>query len=541
MKKTKSIALAGVIVVAVLSLSFVGSSSAKEKDIDVKGYVTRVLSPTSFEIDDYRATVDGQGRIELENIDDKAVKSDPAQFLKVGTLVKIKGRLNTETLALTVKQIKIDSRQFRTFSKTTILDAAPTDVKKVEDGSWSGTIVADARRISIGPSTIIRFKLNKSEERAAKEEAKAEEKREKEQRKTDENSDVRKAELEKLKDEKKAADDELSNKSEDEDGFEEEDDVRELMIGSKPLQSLDQVTPGIYMTYKGKENLGGTVLAEQVVFVKNEKTKQEREMWKDLRMKEKEAKKANAFSKLKVGDTEYKVLPEKEVQEYVNKLGMDLIPEFQRQLVDEAENKIPFRFVVIHKKGFNAAAYPTGAVVIHHEVFDYLENEAQLAFLLSHEIAHATQEHALRQANKDKGKRTGLMIGRIFAVAMGYGLLADALTLTEAAMVSGYRRNQENQADRIGMAYMLASGYDPREAPRTWKVTSLQDGDSPTNFFWDSHASKAERRSFLMLTLRNTYSDIDFTTLTKDSDEFHQVAEMVRTKYPRKKKSKGAL
>lgn len=536
MKKTTLATLISVVLLAGASLYLVGHSSAKEKDVDIKGYITQVLSPTSFEIDDYRVSVDVQGRVELENVDEKAIKADPRQLLKVGTLVKIKGRLNTDTLELKVKEIKIDSKQFRTFSKTAILDAPPKDIKKLDDGSWTGTIVADARRISIRPSTVVRFKLNKSEEKAAKEAAKEKERKDKEKQKNDE---VAKAEREKLEDEKKKADDQLSNKNDDDDGFEEEDDVRELMIGAKPLESLDQVTPGVYMTYKGKENLDGTVIADQVVFVKNEKTKDEKEMWKDLRLKEKEAKRANAFSKLKIGDTEYKVLPEKEIQDYVNNLALKLIPEYQRVLTEDDENKIPFRVAVVHRKGFNAIAYPTGAIVINHEVFDYLENEAQLAFLLSHEISHATQEHAIRAANKDRGKRTGLVIGRMFAVAMGYGLLANALAWTEAAMVNGYARNLENQADRIGLAYMLAAGYDPREAPRTWKIMSLQEGDSPTNFFWGRHASNAERRSFLMLTLRNTYSDVDFSSLKKDSAEFHQIAELVESKYPRKKKSRG--
>ncbi len=44
---------------------------------------------------------------------------------------------------------------------------------------------------------------------------------------------------------------------------------------------------------------------------------------------------------------------------------------------------MPFNFTIVYKKGFNASAYTTGTVVIHHDVFNYLENEAQLAFLIS--------------------------------------------------------------------------------------------------------------------------------------------------------------
>jgi hypothetical protein len=93
----------------------------------------------------------------------------------------------------------------------------------------------------------------------------------------------------------------------------------------------------------------------------------------------------------------------------------------------------------------------------------------------------------------------------------------------------------ENQADRLGLAIMLAHGYDPREAPRTWKLLSLYEGDSATAF-WSSHASNTERRSFLWLAIHNTYSAVDFTSLKKDSDEFHKIASIVSEKYPSKKK-----
>ena len=170
-----------------------------------------------------------------------------------------------------------------------------------------------------------------------------------------------------------------------------------------------------------------------------------------------------------------------------------------------------------------------------------MENEAQLAFLLSHEIAHATQEHSIRKAKKDRKKRTGLFIARIAAYSLGAGLIGDVLTLTQAAMVNGYSRSLENQADRFGMELMVRHGYDPRQAPRTWKVVSLHIGDNPTSLFWSSHSSNTERRSYLMLTIRNTYSNLDYATMKKDSPEFQSVKEIIDEKYPNKKMKKRKL
>src|SRR5262249_55882900 len=157
-----------------------------------------------------------------------------------------------------------------------------------------------------------------------------------------------------------------------------------------------------------------------------------------------------------------------------------------------------------------------------------LENEAQLAFILSHEIAHATQEHALRQANHKKNTRGLLRIGAVASYAMGYGMLARSLQLTELAMRLGYARSVENQADRIGMATMIQHGYDPREAPREWKVSALNFGDQKMSSFWSDHNSKSERRSFLMLTLRNTYANLDYSSLKKDSLEYQKIAAIIK-------------
>ena len=97
----------------------------------------------------------------------------------------------------------------------------------------------------------------------------------------------------------------------------------------------------------------------------------------------------------------------------------------------------------------------------------------------------SVQEHTLRQLEFHKKKRMLLTIRA--AVAAGYGAysVSDLLNLTSAAITNGYQRYLENQADRISMEYMLAAGYDPREAPKFWKTMSLKaGGDSGTNFFW---------------------------------------------------------
>ncbi|HEV7701615.1 MAG TPA: M48 family metalloprotease [Pyrinomonadaceae bacterium] len=424
-------------------------------------------------------------------------------------------------------------KQFRNLSATVVLDGTPSSIQRATSGKWTGTILADARRINITEQSDVRFKLNKAEEKADKEEKKKAEKEAKD--KKDDPKPTGQAGEEPV-----TADTDETGPSPDRDDFEDEDDLSDLMKDSRPLRGLDQIGPGVYMTYHGKEDSSGSVSAETIVFVRNEKTKQEKDLWKKAKIKEKDAKDANSFAKMKVGSKEYKVLPEEEVQEYVNRLGQSLVPEYQKHLLDEDDNKIPFRFAVVYEKSLNASCYPTGTMVINHELFNQLENEAQLVFILSHEIAHATQEHIVREMNHNRKRRKGLFIASIVTAGMGYNNISSLLKYSLVVMQMGYARTTENQADRMGLSNMIYHGYDPREAPRTWKLFSLLGEDGPQTFLSD-HDSNTERRSFLWMTIHNTYPTLDFAAMKRDSDDFHRISEIVRQKYPSKlKKGKAA-
>ena len=90
----------------------------------------------------------------------------------------------------------------------------------------------------------------------------------------------------------------------------------------------------------------------------------------------------------------------------------------------------------------------------------------------------------------------------------------------QGAIESGHSRSLENQADRIGLEYMVAAGYDPREAPRVWKLMAKKYGVQHTNVFWSSHENQATRRSYLMNELKNNYRTLDYATLQVNAEPF---------------------
>lgn len=497
LKKLSALTI-GAIILCQIVLAF--PLSPKVKEIKIRGYITSLNSPTSFEIEDYRITRDASLQLELDN--QTAGVSFKPEDLRVGTLVEVRGQFNDETNELKLTKIKIDLRQFRELNVTTILENKPAELNKVEGDKWRGIVVADGRRIRIEPETQVFFKLNKTEKKEAEKPAK-------------------------------------EKKTESAPDNDDETTAAEEAVGAGPLTSLADIGPGVILTYAGKEQPDGTVLATKATFVKNEMSKGEKNLWKQVQVKEKPANFIEGKpGELKVGGAKYKVLPNQEVQDYVNRIGQSLIPSYQKNLPDGDPNKIPFKFVVVMQKGFNAGAYPNGTIIIHDDVFQILENEAQLAAIIGHEIAHATQEHSYRELEHNKKRRQALLIASLFAAGMGYYGISNILDLVHVAMVNGYSRTMENQADRIGLHYMVDAGYDPREAPRVWKLVTKKYGDMPTNFFWSNHDSNTERRSFEMLTIRNSFGDMDFSGLKKDEEAFKRVAALAIEANPKNKNRK---
>ena len=462
---------------------------AKVKSVTIRGYVTNVTSPTQFEIEDYRITRDSSFILDFENA------SPELQFkpedIRVGVELAIKGTFNDETNELKATSIKVDMEQFKKQKQTAILARAPEGVERTNDG-WSGTFFVDGQRIRITPATQVVFQLTKREKGLAKAQSR--------------------------------------KPTKGEDG-----------ILFRPLASLTEVTVGAAMTYEGARDIhDGEIVAERVEFAHNDLEVGEKQMWDSLKMTTRPFLAASLTpGELNIRNVgKFKVLPDQETQDYVSQLGYRLVPKYQLDLDDGDPAKIPFKFFVVQDKVPNAFALPNGIVVIHSAMFDVVQNEAQFAAVVGHEISHAVQEHTWRQQQHQKVARTALAIGAAFAAAYGQNALRDTLQLVQGAIQNGYARNLENQADRLGLEYMVAAGYDPREAPRVWKEMTNKLGDAPTDFFWSNHDNNATRRSYLMNELKNNYADLDYSALRTDEKPFKAIADKVRLAQDRKIKVK---
>jgi predicted Zn-dependent protease len=135
----------------------------------------------------------------------------------------------------------------------------------------------------------------------------------------------------------------------------------------------------------------------------------------------------------------------------------------------DAGKKSPYRdsfqFHLLEHDMLNAFALPGGQIFITTTLFNQLENEAQLAGVLGHEIGHVIHRHAAQQMAK--GQLGQSLVGAVAVGASderGRGQMATMAAAMAAQMLQlKYGRNDESQSDSTGVDYMAQAGYDPRE------------------------------------------------------------------------------
>jgi predicted Zn-dependent protease len=143
----------------------------------------------------------------------------------------------------------------------------------------------------------------------------------------------------------------------------------------------------------------------------------------------------------------------------VNRLGQELAAQSHRSHLD-------FTFTVLDSPEVNAFATPGGYVYITRGIMAYMNKEEQLAGVLGHEIGHVTARHSVRQHSAQTAAQTAAGIASIAVAILTQSTDAGQLTGQATgelgqAFVSGYGRDHELEADRLGAQYLAGIGYDP--------------------------------------------------------------------------------
>jgi predicted Zn-dependent protease len=146
--------------------------------------------------------------------------------------------------------------------------------------------------------------------------------------------------------------------------------------------------------------------------------------------------------------------PDESLQNYVRALGLELASRSERP-------GLPWTFRVLDDPLINAFALPGGYIYVTRGIMAYLDSEAELAGVLGHEIGHVTARHSVDQISRAQVAQLGLGVGMILAPELQQfeGLASASLGL----LFLKFGRDDERQADELGVRYMARLGYDPAQ------------------------------------------------------------------------------
>jgi beta-barrel assembly-enhancing protease len=230
------------------------------------------------------------------------------------------------------------------------------------------------------------------------------------------------------------------------------------------------------------------------------------------------------------------------LEEYVNDIARRLTPS------EVEQEGMPIRVRIIKDPSLNAFAYPNGALYVHTGLLARVENEAQLATVLGHEMMHVINRDVVRHYRSTRKK---VIAANVAAVAASIGISAVAgdqwrsgnavtaavvsqtanvmlglgLQLGLLAAVNGYGRSIEDEADSGAIRLLTQAGYDINEAPKVHQILLERYGDPSRleNFFFGNHARNQDRIEHYERLLSTDYAQVaQASTLVSNTEEFQR-------------------
>ncbi len=163
----------------------------------------------------------------------------------------------------------------------------------------------------------------------------------------------------------------------------------------------------------------------------------------------------------------------KEMRPYEHPELARLVQEVGERLAANSHRpELIYRFTVLDSTTVNAFALPGGYIYITRGLLAYLNSEAELAAVLGHEIGHVTARHSVRQ--QSTATVAGLL-GIVVAATTGIQGADTLANMAGTAIVRGYGREHELEADRLGAEYLAKTGYDPQGMLQVVRVLKDQE------------------------------------------------------------------
>lgn len=176
------------------------------------------------------------------------------------------------------------------------------------------------------------------------------------------------------------------------------------------------------------------------------------------------------------------------VTEYINRVGQNIVLH--------SDAKIPFTIKVIDSDEVNAFALPGGFFFVNRGLILAADNEAELAGVMAHEIAHVAARHAMENQGKLQAINYGLLATIIFGGGIAGAVAQNAGGLGQLLSFLQFSRTAEKEADSLGVQYLYAAGYDPTSMSTMFEKLNSKNKKKPGTLakIFSSHPQSLDRR-----------------------------------------------
>jgi len=211
---------------------------------------------------------------------------------------------------------------------------------------------------------------------------------------------------------------------------------------------------------------------------------------------------------------------DRELEEYVQGVGMRLARVSHRPT-------LAYRYRVLNSSVPNAFALPGGFIVINRGLLVGLNSEAEMAAVLAHETGHVTAKHSL--AGYQRAMAENMLVSGAVLAAGGRSGVQQISVITASLFENGFSRDQEREADWLGIDYMVKAGYNPEGAVRLQEYffTQMEGGKNPmwAEGLFRTHPFSKERLENARARIAQRYPD----TVKNPNYTFNETAFLQKT------------
>ena len=186
-------------------------------------------------------------------------------------------------------------------------------------------------------------------------------------------------------------------------------------------------------------------------------------------------------------DRQAKFIDDPVITEYINRVGQNVVLH--------SDSRIPFTIKVIDSDEVNAFALPGGFFYVNKGLILAADNEAEVAGVMAHEIAHVAARHAMENQAKGMLAEIGLLAGSIFLGGLGGMLINQGAQFGALLGFMKFNRSAESEADMLGVQYLWAAGYDPNAMSTMFEKLAAKNKKKPGTFskLFESHPQSVDR------------------------------------------------